>query len=43
MVRLRNAGLSREYRRNRRDAGIWLLNFVTSLGQTTRKDAFLQD
>ena len=33
MVRLRNAGLSREYRRNRRDAGIWLLNFVASLGQ----------
>lgn len=33
MVRSRNAGLSREYRRNRRDAGIWLLNFVASLGQ----------
>lgn len=32
MVRLRNAGLSSEYRRNRQEAGIWFLNFISGLG-----------
>ena len=33
MVRLRTAGLSSEYRRNRRDSGVWFLNYVAGLGK----------
>ena len=36
MVRLRTAGLSVEYRKNRRDAGICFLNFLAGLGRRLR-------
>ena len=36
-MRLRTAGLSVEYRRNQRDAGIWFLNFVAGSGRRLQR------